>query len=94
MNDDHEAAVRIHYRQGIAQIAIPRGALFEKDGRRIVYCPKDGRFVPVEVTVGPNSVARVVITKGLVPGDLVALRDPAETAGRLFGGSEARPARP
>ena len=75
-------------------IAIPRGALFEKDGRRIVYCRRGARFVPVEVSVGPNSVARVVITRGLVPGDLVALRDPAETAGRIFGrreGAEARP---
>ena len=87
-----EVTITLEELEGV--IAIPRGALFEKDGRRIVYCPKGGRFVPVEVSVGPNSVARVVITKGLVPGDLVALRDPAETAGRLFGGSEARPARP
>jgi HlyD family secretion protein len=75
-------------------IAIPRGALFEKDGRRIVYCLRGERYEPVEVSVGPNSVARVVVTKGLVPGDLVALRDPAETAGHIFGkreGAEARP---
>ena len=75
-------------------IAIPRGALFEKDGRRIVYCQRRGRFTPVEVSLGPNSVARVVITKGLVPGDLVALRDPSETASRLFGRGEAQEARP
>ncbi len=73
-------------------IAIPRGALFEKDSRRIVYCHRGGRFVPVEVSVGPNSVARVVITKGLVPGDTVALRDPAEVAGHPFGRREAAPA--
>ena len=75
-------------------IAIPRGALFEKDGRRIVYCHRDGRFVPVDVSVGPNSVARVVITKGLAAGDLVALRDPALTASRIFGRGEAKEARP
>jgi hypothetical protein len=35
-----------------------------------------------------------VITKGLAPGDLVALRDPAETAGHIFGPREAARARP
>lgn len=69
-------------------IAIPRGALFEKDGRRTAYCRRGGRFVPVEVEVGPNSVSRVVITRGLAPGDLVALRDPSLSAARLFGRPE------
>jgi len=75
-------------------IAIPRGALFEKDGRRIVYCRRGERYVPVVVSVGPNSVARVVITKGLAPGDLVALRDPAESAGRIFGPHDTAGTRP
>jgi multidrug efflux pump subunit AcrA (membrane-fusion protein) len=75
-------------------IAIPRGALFEKDGRRIVYCRRGERYVPVAVSVGPNSVARVVITKGLASGDLVALRDPAESAGRIFGPHDTAGARP
>jgi hypothetical protein len=70
-------------------IAVPRGALFEKDGRRILYVRRGGRFVPAEVEVGPNSVSRVVVVSGLVPGDLVALRDPAEPAARSFAGGEA-----
>jgi HlyD family secretion protein len=57
-------------------IAIPRGALFEKDGRRIVYRQEGGRFDPREVQLGPNSVSRVVIERGLSPGDRIALRDP------------------
>ena len=87
-----EVTITLEEMEGV--IAIPRGALFEKDGRRIVYCRRGDKYLPVEVSVGPNSVARVVITKGLAPGDLVALRDPAETAGRIFGrqqGPEARP---
>jgi HlyD family secretion protein len=59
-----------------AVIAIPRGALFEKDGRRIVYRQEGGRFEPREVRLGPNSVSRVVIVSGLAPGDRIALRDP------------------
>lgn len=87
-----EVTITLEEMEGV--IAIPRGALFEKDGRRIVYCRRGDRYLPVEVSVGPNSVARVVITKGLVAGDLVALRDPAETAGRIFGGSKGAEARP
>ncbi len=59
-----------------AAIAIPRGALFEKDGRRVVYRQDGRRFEPREVQLGPNSVSRVVIEKGLAPGDRIALRDP------------------
>jgi HlyD family secretion protein len=58
-------------------IAIPRGALFEKDGKRVVYRLEGRAFVPVEVTVGANSVSRVVVEKGLRDGDRVALRDPS-----------------
>jgi len=72
-------------------LAVPRGALFEKDGRRILYLRRSGRFQPVEVQVGPNSVSRVVITAGLEPGDEVALRDPSEAAGRARGRSEGPP---
>jgi multidrug efflux pump subunit AcrA (membrane-fusion protein) len=68
-------------------IAIPRGALFEKDGKRVVYRGEGGGFVPVEVTVGRNSVSRVVVEKGLRDGDRVALRDPSrkETAAGASG---------
>lgn len=61
-------------------IAIPRGALFEKDGRRVVYRRAGGSFEPVDVSVGRNSLSRVVIESGLAPGDMVALRDPAAEA--------------
>jgi hypothetical protein len=56
--------------------AIPRQALFEKDGKRLVYRKKDGGFEPVEVTIGSSSAGRVVVTKGLAKGDEIALEDP------------------
>jgi HlyD family secretion protein len=61
-------------------VTIPRGALFEKDGRRVVYRFEGGRFQPVDVTVGRRSVGAVVVEKGLVPGDRIALRNPEERA--------------
>ena len=69
------AVLRLEEVEGV--IAVPRGALFEKDGKRVVYRREGGGFVPVEVTVGPNSISRVVVEKGLRAGDRVALRDPS-----------------
>lgn len=57
--------------------SIPRQALFDKDGRKVVYVRKGGRFQPVEVTVTTSSAGRVVVTKGIVRGDALALTDPA-----------------
>jgi RND family efflux transporter MFP subunit len=62
-------------------VAVPRGALFEKDGRRLVYRFEDGRFRPVEVVVGRRSLGRVVIEKGVGPGDRIALADPERREG-------------
>jgi hypothetical protein len=57
--------------------AIPRQALFEKEGKRLVYRKKGDRFEPVEVTIGSSSAGRVVVTKGLAKGDEIALEDPS-----------------
>lgn len=62
--------------------AIPRQALFEKEGKRLVYRKKGDAFEPVEVTIGSSSAGRVVVTKGLAKGDEIALEDPtSEGAG-------------
>jgi multidrug resistance efflux pump len=76
------AVIRLEEQEGV--LAIPRGALFEKDGKRVVYRREGGRFVPAEVTVSAHGMARVVIATGLRSGDRIALRDPAEKAGQVF----------
>ena len=58
--------------------AIPRQALFEKDGKRIVYVKKGDSFAPAEVTIGSSSAGRVVVTKGLAKGQEIALEDPTK----------------
>lgn len=60
--------------------AIPRQALFEKDGKRLVYRKKGGAFEPVVVTIGSSSAGRVVVTRGLLAGDEIALEDPTARA--------------
>ena len=57
-------------------LSVPRNAVFEKDGKKIVYKRSGGTFAPVEVTLGPAAVGRVVVESGLEAGDEIALRDP------------------
>jgi hypothetical protein len=61
-------------------IAVPRQAVFEQDGKKIAYVRRGRTFEPVEVTLGPASMGRVVVEKGLAPGDEVALVDPTRPA--------------
>jgi multidrug efflux pump subunit AcrA (membrane-fusion protein) len=71
-----------------AVLSIPRGALFERDGERVVYRREGGRYAAVPVTVGRQSISHVVVEGGLEAGDRIALRDPSEKAARVFGGDE------
>ena len=59
--------------------AIPRQALFEKEGKKLAYVKRGARYEPVEVTIGSSSAGRVVVTKGLSKGDEIALEDPTKT---------------
>jgi hypothetical protein len=63
-------------------LVIPRQAVFHKDEGSFVHRRQGwrGGFVPAQVTLGPGTVGRVVVTKGLAPGDVVALRDPSKSA--------------
>jgi len=71
---------RVHARLVLEEqknvLSIPRGALFEREGQRIVYRLAGGRFLPTPVTIGRASVARIVVTDGVQEGDRIALRDP------------------
>jgi HlyD family secretion protein len=68
------AVVRLDEADGV--LAIPRGAVFEKDGKRVVYRRSGSGFVPVEVTTARQSISHLVLASGLAAGDVIALRDP------------------
>ncbi len=55
--------------------SIPRQALFEKNGKKIVYRKRGATFEPVEVTMATSTPGRVVVTKGVRKGDELALVD-------------------
>ena len=61
--------------------SVPRNAIFEKNGKKVVYKLEGSAFAPVEVELGPAAVGRVVVEKGLAEGDEIALRDPLAAAG-------------
>jgi multidrug efflux pump subunit AcrA (membrane-fusion protein) len=56
--------------------AIPRQALFEKDGKKIVYRRHGSKYDPVTVEISSSTAGRVVVTKGVKDGDELALIDP------------------
>ena len=61
-------------------LIIPRQAVFERDGKIVVYRRSAGRWAPSEVALGPAALGRVVVEKGLADGDVVALVDPEKPA--------------
>jgi HlyD family secretion protein len=76
-------------------LSIPRQALFERDGKKVVFRRDRGGFTPVPVTLGASAVGRVVVTAGLADGDVIALADPEKAAapvpGTKGGGPGAAP---
>jgi hypothetical protein len=67
---------RLELENRINAFSIPRQAVFEKQGKKIVYVRRGDRFIPSDVTIATSSPGRVVITKGVAKGDALALTDP------------------
>ena len=66
-------------------LVVPRQAVIAKDGRNIVYKRGTHGFDTVEVELGAGTAGRVVITKGLAAGDVIALRDPTRSLDQAVG---------
>ncbi len=84
-------------------LVIPRQAIFRNESGSFVYRRTrwGNDFEVVPVTLGPGTVGRMVVLKGLASGDRIALRDPRRsadelsapaTAGRAGGAGGAAPA--
>lgn len=62
-------------------LTIPRDAVFDgENGAKIAYRRSGGGFEPVEITLGPAALGRVVVETGLEESDVVALQDPTRRA--------------
>ncbi len=73
-------------------LVLPRQAVVEKDGRRLVYRKRRwGAFEPIEVTVGATALGRVQVTAGLDEGDVVAVVDPTAVRATPTPGAAGAP---
>jgi len=57
-------------------LTVPPQAVFEAEGKRVVYVASGGRYVARTVELGPAALGRVVVERGLEAGERIALRDP------------------
>jgi HlyD family secretion protein len=57
-------------------IIIPAQAMFEKSGENVVYVWRSGEFEETPIQVGRKSGDRILVARGVGPGDKLALRDP------------------
>lgn len=58
-------------------LTIPAQALFRRSGQDVAYVWQGGQFEPRIIEVGRRSGDRVLVAKGLQPGERVALQDPS-----------------
>ena len=70
------ARVEIEVEERPRALYVPLDAVFERDGRNVVYLAGRSRRAR-EVVLGPSNADFVVIEKGLARGERVLLRDPA-----------------
>ncbi len=78
------ARVQIEVEERRDALFVPLEAVFERDGRSLVYLA--GRHPsPREVVLGPSNADFVVIERGLSRGERVLLRDPEASGPELSG---------
>ena len=69
---------------------IPLDAVFEKDGKTVVYRMNNGAPEETEVKLGKKNSNYVIIEEGLEPEDRIALRDPTHAGDDIGGMADAR----
>jgi HlyD family secretion protein len=75
-------------------LLVPRQAVFEREGRSVVFRKGRHGFEPVEVKLGASTMGRIVVESGVSAGDLLALRDPTRPAGEPEIKPAPRPSAP
>jgi len=70
------ANARIAVDRKAEAVLLPAQALFEKGGRSVVYVQGAWGFQERLVEIARRTPKQVAVTRGVKPGDRVALRDP------------------
>jgi multidrug resistance efflux pump len=55
---------------------IPAQAIFQKDGKPVVYVQREGKFSSREIQLMKQSESLMVLSGGVQPGEIIALADP------------------
>ncbi len=73
-------------------IHIPMQAVFEREGKQVVYVKNGNKFEPREIKPSKRSESTLVVASGVKPGEVLALADPNERPGSKKGsGKSAAP---
>jgi HlyD family secretion protein len=83
------ARVEIEVEEYSRALFVPLDAVFEKDGRHVVYVLRGRGVSEREVALGPSNQDFVAVERGLKAGERVALRDP-EAPASDFGAQTAQ----
>ena len=67
---------------------LPLEAVFEREGKSLVYLKRRDKFEPRPVKVGDRNDVAVVIRSGLERRDVVAMADPTRHPARVAGETE------
>jgi HlyD family secretion protein len=62
-------------------LAIPVQASFQKEGATLAYVWRGSKFIPQLIQVSRRSGDRILVARGLQPGDRIALQDPTQGKG-------------
>jgi len=81
MKPGQRVQAKLFLEQRKGALLVPRQALFDREGRTVVYRRSGKGFAPVEVKLGPSTLGRVVMESGVRAGDVLAMRDPTRPAG-------------
>ena len=80
-------AVNVVVNQVADQLLVPNRSVRLVDGERVIYVLKDGRPIPVKLTLGASSDTMSVVADGeLHEGDLIILNPPSPNGGPFGGG--------
>ncbi len=89
MRPGQRVRARLTLEQRAAALVVPRAALFEVDGRQVVYREGPAGFLPIEVTVESAGAGLVALAGGVAEGDRLALADPRRNGGRATAAAPA-----
>jgi hypothetical protein len=62
-------------------IHIPMQAVFEREGKQVVYVKNGNKFEAREIKPSKRSESTLVVSSGVKPGEVLALADPNERPG-------------